>query len=39
MRSKKAVEILMKHNFKNVKSISGGVIAIEKINKETVSVF
>jgi molybdopterin/thiamine biosynthesis adenylyltransferase/rhodanese-related sulfurtransferase len=39
MRSKKAVEILMKHNFKNVKSISGGVIAIEKISIEMVSIF
>ena len=36
MRSKKAVEILMKHNFKNVKSISGGIIAIEKISTEMV---
>ncbi len=39
IRSKKAVEILMKYDFKNVKSISGGVIAIEKINTETVSIF
>ncbi len=39
MRSKKAVEILIKYNFKNVKSISGGVIAIEKISAEMVSIF
>jgi adenylyltransferase/sulfurtransferase len=39
IRSKKAVEMLIKHDFKNVKSVIGGAIAIEKINKETVSVF
>ncbi|MFM9826517.1 ThiF family adenylyltransferase [Flavobacterium sp.] len=39
IRSKKAVELLRKYDFKNVKSIIGGAIAIEKINKETVAVF
>lgn len=38
IRSKKAVEILMKQDFKNVKSIVGGAIAIEKINKVSVSI-
>ena len=39
IRSKKAVEILMKHDFKNVKSIIGGAKAIEKSNNEMVSIF
>jgi adenylyltransferase/sulfurtransferase len=39
IRSKKAVEILRKHNFKNVKSIIGGAKALEKINYKTVSTF
>jgi adenylyltransferase/sulfurtransferase len=39
IRSKKAVEILRKHNFKNVKSIIDGFKALEKSNKETVSIF
>lgn len=32
VRSKKAVEILSNNNFKNVKSIIGGAIALDKIN-------
>jgi molybdopterin/thiamine biosynthesis adenylyltransferase/rhodanese-related sulfurtransferase len=39
VRSKIAVEFLRKNNFKNTRSVIGGVIAIEKINKETVSFF
>jgi sulfur-carrier protein adenylyltransferase/sulfurtransferase len=39
IRSKKAVEILRNNNFKNVKSLIGGALAIEKLNKETISVF
>ena len=39
IRSKKAVEILRKHHFKNVKSIIGGAKALEKINYKTVSTF
>lgn len=39
IRSKKAVEILVKHNFTNSKSISGGAKALDKIlHKGTVSV-
>jgi adenylyltransferase/sulfurtransferase len=39
IRSKKAVEILRKHHFKNAKSIIGGAKALEKINCKTVSTF
>ena len=39
IRSKNAVEILLKHNFKNAKSIIGGAKALEKINNETVFIF
>jgi molybdopterin/thiamine biosynthesis adenylyltransferase/rhodanese-related sulfurtransferase len=40
IRSKKAVEILRNNNFKNVKSIAGGVKALDKIlYNETVSIF
>ena len=39
IRSKKAVELLRKYDFKNVKSIIGGAIAIEKLDQETVAVF
>ena len=39
IRSKKAVEILVKHNFKNAKSIAGGAKALDVIlHKGTVSV-
>ncbi|PWA04621.1 HesA/MoeB/ThiF family protein [Flavobacterium psychrotolerans] len=39
IRSKKAVEILMKHNFENVKSIAGGAKKMDKIGyNKTASV-
>ena len=39
IRSKIAVEILINHNFKNVKSVIGGAKALERINNKTVSIF
>ena len=39
IRSEKAVEILLKHNFKSVKSIVGGAKVLGKINYKTVSTF
>jgi sulfur-carrier protein adenylyltransferase/sulfurtransferase len=38
VRSKIAAEFLRKKNFKKARSIIGGAIAIEKLNKETISV-
>ena len=39
IRSKKAVEILKINHFKNAQSVIGGVLAIQKIDKETFVVF
>jgi len=37
MRSKKAVEMLQKHQFKNIKSIVGGALALKQLLKEKVT--
>ena len=39
IRSKKAVEILKINHFKNAQSVIGGVLAMQKIDKETFVVF
>ena len=39
IRSKKAVEILIKHNFKNTKSIIGGVKSLEKYPHAVLDTF
>jgi len=36
IRSKKAAELLQKNNFKNIKSIAGGVLAMKQLLKEKV---
>ena len=38
IRSKKAVEILTKQDFKNAKSIIGGAVAMERIMNQTIVV-
>ncbi|MEG2103062.1 MAG: rhodanese-like domain-containing protein, partial [Flavobacterium sp.] len=38
IRSKMALELLQKHQFKNVKSIAGGVLAMKKLLKEEIKI-
>jgi molybdopterin/thiamine biosynthesis adenylyltransferase/rhodanese-related sulfurtransferase len=38
IRSKKAVELLQKKEFKNVKSISGGILAMKQLLKEEIKI-
>ncbi|MEG1230662.1 MAG: rhodanese-like domain-containing protein, partial [Flavobacterium sp.] len=38
IRSKMAVEVLQKHQFKDVKSIAGGVLAMKNLLKEEIKI-